>query len=83
MQDNKAQKKANSADQLAMLNDAFAEVRATTGKLVEGLSEADVCVQSMPDASPAKWHLAHTTWFYETFILKDADPSYKVTQRQI
>jgi ergothioneine biosynthesis protein EgtB len=48
----------------------FGEVRATTQALIEPLSEADVQVQSMPDASPAKWHLAHTTWFFETLVLE-------------
>ncbi len=47
---------------------AYAEVRGHTELLAEALSPEDQCVQSMPDASPAKWHRAHTTWFFETFV---------------
>ncbi len=49
---------------------AFAGVRAHTQAIVAPLSAEDCQVQSMPDASPIKWHLAHTTWFFETFILE-------------
>ncbi len=55
---------------LAELAEHFQEVRARTEAMAEPLTEADCQVQSMDDASPVKWHLAHTTWFWETFVLK-------------
>ena len=50
--------------------DGFRRTRRRTESLTEGLSAEDMVVQSMPDASPAKWHLAHTTWFFEKLVLE-------------
>src|SRR5438132_6004861 len=47
----------------------YAQMRAWSEKLCEPLETEDYVIQSMPDCSPTKWHLAHTTWFFETFVL--------------
>ncbi|WP_338426880.1 ergothioneine biosynthesis protein EgtB [Sphingopyxis kveilinensis] len=67
---------ARSANPVTHLSQRFAATRQLSLDLVATLSDADTSAQSMPDASPAKWHLAHTTWFFETFVLRDHAPRY-------
>ena len=59
------------------LADRFRETRELSEALVAPLSEADATIQSMEDASPAKWHLAHSNWFWESFLLRDGLPGYE------
>jgi ergothioneine biosynthesis protein EgtB len=60
----------------------YRAVRSQTLALCEPLLPEDFVVQSMPDASPAKWHLAHTTWFFETFCLRGHSPDYRVFREE-
>ncbi|MDH5672070.1 MAG: ergothioneine biosynthesis protein EgtB [Myxococcales bacterium] len=59
------------------LRERFVAVRAVTERLAARLTVEDQCLQSMPDASPTKWHRAHTTWFFETFILERWQPGFR------
>jgi ergothioneine biosynthesis protein EgtB len=65
---------AEGAGPAADLLRRYRRIRSTTQQLCEGLTPEDMVVQSMPDASPAKWHLAHSTWFFETMVLSRARP---------
>lgn len=60
------------------LRQRYARVRQHSLVLAEPLSAEDQCVQSMPDASPTKWHLAHTSWFFEAVVLQPNVPGYRV-----
>ena len=60
----------------------YDEVRSHTESLAAPLSPEDQTVQSMPDVSPTKWHRAHVTWFFETFVLADNEPGFAPFQEQ-
>ena len=69
--------KALAPSQGGALGTRYAHVRQASLALVQPLTAEDCQVQSMPDASPAKWHLAHVTWFFETFVLERFEPGFK------
>src|SRR5579863_8326472 len=60
------------------VSERFRTVRQRTLALIEPLTPEDMMVQSCAEASPAKWHLAHTTWFFESFVLREFLPGYQV-----
>ena len=72
-----ARQEAREIDRAAA-RDQFDAVRRESEALASRLTPEDQSIQSMPDVSPTKWHLAHTTWFFETFILGRFDPAYRV-----
>src|ERR1700676_536833 len=62
---------------LANLAERYSRTRHFTERLCDPLVIEDFVVQSMPDASPARWHLAHSTWFFETFVLPRWNSDYQ------
>jgi ergothioneine biosynthesis protein EgtB len=60
----------------ATLSDRYRSIREQSLALIAGLQPEDTVVQSMPDVSPTKWHLAHVTWFFERFVLEPNQPDY-------
>ena len=67
---------SNDTDAAEALVEHYGRVRAFTESLCAPLATEDYVVQSMPDTSPVKWHLAHTSWFFETFVLAAAKPGH-------
>src|SRR5687767_16001652 len=61
----------------AVMESRFLAIRETTERLCAPLIPEDYVLQSMPDCSPPKWHLAHTTWFFETFVLADQERDFR------
>jgi ergothioneine biosynthesis protein EgtB len=83
--EHKLEHAAGNPAPVSPLLDRYLAVRAQTEALARGLSAEDCALQSMPDASPVKWHLGHTSWFFETFVLERAQrgfapfrPEYRV-----
>lgn len=70
------QNPAETAGNPVSLSSRYRAVRDLTEQLATPLSPEDQCVQSMPDVSPTKWHRAHVTWFFETFLLQPHEPGY-------
>ncbi len=74
---NRAPRPLPACDASAGLFDTYSAIRQTMPDLVAPLSAEDCQVQSMTDASPAKWHLAHVTWFFETFVLERFEANFR------
>jgi ergothioneine biosynthesis protein EgtB len=69
---------STSAELGCTLRDLYSQVRARSMEICQPLSPEDMMVQSCSEASPAKWHLAHTAWFFESFVLREFLPGYEL-----
>jgi ergothioneine biosynthesis protein EgtB len=72
----------NSTQVPSSLAERYQQIRHTSERICQPLAIEDYTIQSMPDVSPPKWHLAHTTWFFETFVLLPYLPGYTVFHPQ-
>ena len=74
--------RASTPVDISRLRQRLQAVRQHSEDLIAGLEPEDLCLQGMDDASPAKWHLAHTTWFFETFLLEPHLPGHETPDRR-
>ena len=74
--------RAHTPAEGSRLRERLLAVRRTSEELIAGLEPEDLCLQGMADASPAKWHLGHTTWFFETFLLEPHLPGHELADRR-
>src|SRR3984893_16729356 len=72
----------DSGSERQALAERYKQVRQSTEALSAPLAVEDYVIQSMPDCSPTKWHLAHVSWFFETFLLKPSAPDYRPLNAQ-
>jgi ergothioneine biosynthesis protein EgtB len=78
MRNNSELERANQSESFnTALSNGYRRVRKFSEELTTPLETEDYVIQSMPDVSPTKWHLAHTSWFFETFVLSEVTPNYR------